>query len=101
MQIVPETGYELAGYEGLKWTTAEKILSDPVKNIQLGCRYLSALIQDYKIRGALAAYNGGMVKAEEWVQNDHKNPNILYAETREYVPAVLNLYEEFQSGKSF
>lgn len=103
MQIIPETGFELSRYEGVnvKWTTAEEILSDPVSNIRLGCRYLSALIQDYEIKGALAAYNGGMVKAEKWVQNDHQNPNILHAETREYVPAVLNLYEQFQSDKSF
>ena len=98
MQIMPQTGEQLAGEEGIKWTTAEKILFDPIVNIRLGCRYLSDLIHQYEIDGGLAAYNGGEKRAALWIKNrNHKTDwTILWEETRSYVPAILKLYEKFQ-----
>ena len=43
MQIMPNTGYFLSKLEGIPWTTAENVLYYPIKNIIMGCRYLSAL----------------------------------------------------------
>ena len=96
MQIMPSTGMYLALEEGIKWTTAEEILFDPIINIRLGCRYMSHLVQMYEHDGGLAAYNGGPRLAEMWLESNRNN-SILFAETRDYVPAVLKLYAQFQS----
>lgn len=101
MQIMPETGREISKYEGLEWTSAENVLYNPVTNIRIGSQYLSALIYDYEMKGGLAAYNGGMVKAEKWVQTDQENYRLLYSETRKYIPSVLDLYEKFQNKNIF
>jgi len=98
MQIMPQTGEILANKEGIKWTTPEDILFDPIYNIRLGCRYLSSLIHHYEIDGGLAAYNGGEKRAALWLKNRNNKTDwtILWEETRTYVPAVLKLYEKFQ-----
>jgi hypothetical protein len=49
MQIMPGTAKYLAAEEKLHWTKANKILFDPFTNIQLGCRYLSTLVEYYGI----------------------------------------------------
>jgi soluble lytic murein transglycosylase len=96
MQIMPATGVLLAADEGIPWTSPEEVLYDPILNIRLGCRYLSTLISLYELEGGLAAYNGGEKRAAMWLANGKDN-RLLWEETREYVPAVLKLYEEFQN----
>jgi len=96
MQVMPATGAFLAVDEGLKWTTAEDILYDPIYNIRLGCRYLNQLVGLYEKDGGLAAYNGGPKRAEMWIAGNRNN-TILWEETRTYVPAVLKLYHKFRS----
>jgi len=96
MQIMPTTGIFLCQYEGIKWTSAENILFDPLYNIRLGCRYLSSLIHAYEIDGGLAAYNGGEKRAALWIKNNRRDESILWEETRGYIPAVLRLYKQFQ-----
>lgn len=98
MQIMPQTGENLAKEEGIEWTTPEAVLFNPVYNIRLGCRYLSNLIHMYEIDGGLAAYNGGEKRAALWLKNrtDKTDWTLLWEETRTYVPAVLKLYEKFQ-----
>ncbi|MDW7679571.1 MAG: lytic transglycosylase domain-containing protein [bacterium] len=101
MQIMPETGRELAAEEGIRWITPEKVLFDPIINIRLGCRYLSYLIQQYEIDGGLAAYNGGERRAKLWLEkrNDKSDLTLLWEETQVYVPTVLKLYAQYQSQK--
>ncbi|MBN1464654.1 transglycosylase SLT domain-containing protein [candidate division KSB1 bacterium] len=96
MQIMPATGAFLAVEEGLPWTTAEEVLSNPIYNIRLGCRYLNQLVGLYEKDGGLAAYNGGPKRAEMWIAGK-RNDTILWEETRTYVPAVLELYHRFRS----
>jgi soluble lytic murein transglycosylase len=96
MQIMPGTGKFLARMAGLKWTSAEDILFDPVINIRLGCHYLSHLIELYEVDGGLAAYNGGGQKAALWLSKGRAR-GVLYQETQNYVPAVLALYDEFKN----
>jgi len=96
MQIMPATGVFLAADEGIPWTSPGEILYNPVLNIRLGCRYLSTLISLYQLDGGLAAYNGGEKRAAMWLASG-KDDRVLWAETREYVPAVLKLYDEFQN----
>lgn len=95
MQIMPSTGRWLAKYEGIEWKSAEDVLFDPILNIRLGTRYLSALIETYDLEGGLAAYNGGGKRVRIWLAND-KADGILWKETRDYVPFVLGLYHEFK-----
>jgi len=98
MQIMPQTGENLAKEEGIEWTTPEAVLFNPVYNIRLGSRYLSNLIHMYEIDGGLAAYNGGEKRAALWLKNrtEKTDWSLLWEETRTYVPAVLKLYEKFQ-----
>lgn len=95
MQIMPGTGKWLARIEGIEWTTEEEVLFNPIYNIRMGTRYLSALVEMYGLEGGLAAYNGGGKIAREWLEND-KADDILFAETRSYIPFVLKLYDEFK-----
>jgi len=96
MQIMPYTGYFLSKLEGYRWTNAKEVLFDPVKNIQMGCRYLSMLVEMYHVDGGLAAYNGGESRAAKWLASG-RNDNELFEETRSYVPAVLHLYNGYKN----
>ena len=96
MQIMPSTGKFLSQFENFNWTSPKEILFDPVKNIRLGCRYLSTLIEFYGVEGGLAAYNGGEKRAAMWLANN-KADGILWEETQNYVPAVMRLYSKFKN----
>lgn len=95
MQIMPRTGKWLSRFEGIKWTNAEDILFNPIHNIRLGSRYLSYLKELYGLEGGLAAYNGGGVRVRKWIASG-KDDNVLWAETRSYIPYVLKWYDEFK-----
>ncbi len=97
MQIMPATGRWLARYEGIRWTSVQEVLYNPIYNIRLGTRYLSQLIENYELEGGLAAYNGGGHRARLWLAND-KADGILWAETSAYIPHVLKLYDEFRGS---
>jgi len=96
MQIMPYTGAFLSKHEGIEWTDARKVLFDPVRNIRMGCRYLSMLIEMYNVDGGLAAYNGGERRAAKWLASGRKD-YVLYEETRAYVPAILKLYDTYKN----
>ena len=96
MQIMPATGKWLAKYEDFEWQSAEKTLVNPVYNIRLGSRYLSALIETYDLDGGLAAYNGGEKRVGMWLAQN-KLDSVLWPETRKYVPSVLELYNEYRN----
>ncbi|MBN2092862.1 transglycosylase SLT domain-containing protein [candidate division KSB1 bacterium] len=96
MQIMPTTGILLAKTEGIAWTSASEILYNPIYNIRMGCRYLSKLIEHYDTDGGLAAYNGGARRAELWIANN-KDYSYLWDETRQYIPAILKLYEHYKN----
>ena len=72
------------------------MLFDPVRNIRMGCRYLSMLIEVYHIDGGLAAYNGGSDRAERWLASG-RNDEVLFEETRGYIPAILKLYDTYKN----
>lgn len=97
MQVMPMTGMFLAAYERINWTTPEDVLYNPIDNIRLGCRYLSALVDTYGLEGGIAAYNGGERKAAEWLAAN-KAKGILYKETEEYVPSVLKYNELYKKS---
>ena len=55
------------------------------------------LTEQYGLDGALAAYNGGEKQAAIWLEND-KDDQYLWAETRNYIPAILTLYGDYQQA---
>ncbi|MGE5672940.1 MAG: lytic transglycosylase domain-containing protein [Mycobacterium leprae] len=76
MQLLPDTGAFLAKEAGL----TQYDLADPATNLELGCLYLAALLQEYGTpERALAAYNGGPRAADQ-------------AATNPYARKVLSLY---------
>jgi soluble lytic murein transglycosylase len=96
MQIMPVTGFFLAEYENITWTSPEDVLFNPIYNLRIGTRLLSALVTRYNLDGGLAAYNGGEKQAAIWLANG-KNGKYLPDETREYVPAVQKLYARYKA----
>lgn len=95
MQIMPASGVWVAHYEGITWTSPEEVLFNPIYNVRLGCRLLSTYIQKYDLEGGLAAYNGGEKRAAIWLAHN-KAKGILWAETSNYIPQVLLLYNEYK-----
>ncbi len=95
MQMMPTTAIWIAHYEGISWSSPEEILFNPIYNIRIGCRFLSMLIEKYGVDGGLAAYNDGEKRAALWLANN-KVDGMLSAETSDYIPRVMALYNEFK-----
>ncbi len=93
MQIMPATGMYVAHYEGITWTDPYEVLQNPIYNIRIGARYLASMISLYGLQGGLAAYNGGEKAAALWLAGGFDDA-VLHPETRNYVPAVLKIYQE-------
>lgn len=85
MQVLPETAERFG--QSFKLTDAED-------NLRAGTRYLRLLIDrfDQRLDLALAAYNAGENAVER-----HGRRIPPYAETRHYVPAVLQRYEDWKT----
>jgi soluble lytic murein transglycosylase-like protein len=96
-QIWPSTGRLLA--HSLGWTWDDSILFDPEKNTEAAALYLDVLFATYKDpQLVLAEYNGGPLNAGYL----RAGVAALAAETRSYVPRVLELHQrlkqEFEAG---
>jgi soluble lytic murein transglycosylase-like protein len=75
MQIIPSTGEALAGRIGLRWN-GRRTLFDPVSNVRLGVAYLQLLLRRYDgdIETALAAYNWGPGRIDDFVRSGSRLP---------------------------
>ncbi len=82
MQVMPATAR--------RFGVAESELHRPEPNIRAGAGYLAMLLRmfDNDLRLALAAYNAG---EQAVMRNGMRVPP--YAETQQYVPRVLTLYQ--------
>lgn len=95
MQIVPETGRQLARAAGLRFDS--ELLYRPEVNIHLGTRFLARLLGRYdeSLPVVLAAYNAGPTRANQWrelPEIDHPElfmERVPYRETRDYIRNVL------------
>ncbi len=95
MQIMEPTGRWAADKMG-KEEFSEYLLYDPVINIQIGCFYLSYLMNLYEgnLENVLAAYNAGPANVNKWLNNKEysKNGKVLekipFEETNDYVKKV-------------
>ncbi len=92
MQVMPATAQRF-GLLGDKKKSLEQKLRDPKTNIRLGARYLSELAKMFPGQRDLviASYNAG-----EGAVRQYKNAIPPYAETRNYVQLVSELYQVYQ-----
>jgi hypothetical protein len=96
-QIWPSTGRMLS--RSLGWQYEEQTLYDPQKNTEAAALYLDVLFAAYNDpQMVLAEYNGGPLNAGYY----RADVGALAAETRSYVPRVLELYgrlkDQFETG---
>jgi soluble lytic murein transglycosylase len=116
MQVTPLVAREWAKETGLREferETAENVvgfLSDPERNIQVGCWYLEKLRESYRGNPAetamtLSAFNAGASRVEEWTRG--ADPSTLseadyvarigIPSTRAYVSSILDRYRSDKS----
>jgi soluble lytic murein transglycosylase-like protein len=98
-QIWPATGRLLL--RALGWTYDEAALFDPEKNTHAAALYLDILFSTYSDpQLVLAEYNGGPLNAGYF----RAGVGALAAETRSYVPRVIQLHtrlkEQFDKGSA-
>ena len=96
MQLLPKTGKLVASQAKLKRYNASQLFT-PTVNLQLGTRYFRGMVDKFggSFEHALAAYNAGSDRVEEWMgQGPYRDSpefveSIPFTETREYVQAIL------------
>lgn len=102
MQLMPGTARDMAAELGLPFSEA-RLTTDAEYNKRLGSAYLNKMLDRYDGHQALAlaAYNAGPGKVDEWLKS-HGDPRkgeigtgawvqkIPYAETRNYTRNILN-----------
>ena len=96
MQLLPKTGKVVAHEVKLRRYSASQLYT-PSVNLQLGTRYFRGMVDRFggSFEYALAAYNAGSDRVEEWLgQGKYRDPqefveSIPFTETREYVQAIL------------
>jgi soluble lytic murein transglycosylase len=96
MQLLPKTGRAVAKEEKLKRYNASQLYT-PAVNLELGTRYFRGMVDRFggSFEYALAAYNAGSDRVEEWLgQGKYRDPeefveSIPFTETREYVQAIM------------
>lgn len=97
MQVTPTTAKEIERLSG--GTTFEvDDLSDPDINIRYGTFYLALLLDLYDNDpvAALAAYNAGPARADDWGGAGMAVEDITFPETRAYVKNVLQKQREYR-----
>lgn len=97
MQITPGTASEIEKLSGGQNFQFED-LADPDINIRYGTFYLAYLLDLYDDNevAALAAYNAGPAKVEEWGGADLEVDQIGFTETQDYVDQVLDKRAEYE-----
>ncbi len=103
MQLLPTVGKSMARQEGLSGFSTYQLL-DPATNIRLGTRYLREGVTKFGgvTEYALAAYNAGDSRVEEWQAAgpyqgiDEFVESIPFTQTREYVESILRNVEIYR-----
>jgi soluble lytic murein transglycosylase len=96
MQLLPKTGKTVASQERLKRYNSSQLFT-PTVNLQLGTKYFRGMVDKFggSFEHALAAYNAGSDRVEEWMgQGPYRDSpefveSIPFTETREYVQAIM------------
>lgn len=103
MQLLPSTGKGEAKQLGIKSYNQDSLF-DPNVNIELGTRYFRKMVDHFngQVEYALAAYNAGDNRVEEWRSSgsyrdiDEFVESIPFTETREYVQAIVRNAEVYK-----
>jgi soluble lytic murein transglycosylase len=96
MQLLPQVGKGVAREEKVHNFSTDQLLQ-PAINIQLGTRYFKHMVDHFKgkVEFALAAYNAGEERVEEWRNAGSFQEmaefveSIPFTQTREYVQAIM------------
>ena len=96
MQLLPSVGRSEARAARMRHFSTSSLLV-PTVNIQLGTHYFKEMVTQYngQVEYALAAYNAGSNRVDEWLQAGHYGDiaefveSIPFTETREYVQAIM------------
>ncbi|HYE26381.1 MAG TPA: lytic transglycosylase domain-containing protein, partial [Clostridia bacterium] len=96
MQLLPTVGRGEARELRLRGFSTDSLV-DPKINMQLGTRYFREMIEHYngQVEYALAAYNAGSNRVDDWLANGKFRDvpefveTIPFTETREYVQAIM------------
>ena len=109
MQIIDPTAKRLSKSLGLNYSGRQQ-LHNPYFNLTLGIYYQNILLQQFNDHPllALASYNAGETKAEDWLNNFPTSPDIWaetipYRETRGYIQKILTnvtFYDWLINGKT-
>jgi len=120
MQVTPAVGREWATETGMRelerqmGSDPQSLLSDPERNIQIGCWYLEKIYAQFRDAPEVetrmvAAYNAGPSRAVEWSRSDPPGNTQTGAEfinridipsTRAYVISIMQRYRQLKSAKS-
>ena len=96
MQILPDTAHFIARKSGGTEFVAGD-LANPQINISYGSWYLRYLLDRYdgNVVAAVAAYNAGHSRVDEWGGKDLTVDDIRFVETADYTRDVLNKRDEY------
>jgi soluble lytic murein transglycosylase len=96
MQLLPSVGKGLAKEMKIRHFSPDELLVANT-NLQLGTRYFRHMVDHYdgQVEYALAAYNAGEDRVDDWRKNGNFTDveefveSIPFTETREYVQAIM------------
>ncbi|HST80093.1 MAG TPA: transglycosylase SLT domain-containing protein, partial [Verrucomicrobiae bacterium] len=96
MQLLPSVGKGLAKETKIHHFSSDQLLSPDV-NLRLGTKYFKHMVDHYdgQVEYALAAYNAGEDRVDEWRKEGNFKSveefveSIPFTETREYVQAIM------------
>jgi soluble lytic murein transglycosylase len=108
-QIRPSTGRELGRKDGIR-RFSTSMLYQPDVNLRLGTFYFRTLVNSLggSLEAALAAYNAGKSRADQWLGwGPFREPaefieTVPFTETREYIQSVLrnaDFYRRLYAGR--
>jgi soluble lytic murein transglycosylase len=97
MQITPDTAREIERLSGGQTFRVDD-LADPNINIAYGTFYLDHLLDRYGGNqvAAIAAYNAGQARVDEWGGAELSLGDIRFDETRHYVAEVLDKRQQYR-----
>ena len=104
MQLLPSTALEAAPKAGLSSFETSQLFS-PDTNLNLGCYYLSWLLEIFggNFALSLAGYNGGPTSAKVWYEKngsldiDEFVEEIPFEQSRNYVKKILRSYAAYEA----
>jgi len=103
MQLLPKVGRGVAKQEKIRHFNPQQLFT-PTTNLRLGTHYFRSMVDQFgSFEYALAAYNAGTDRVQDWMgQGKYRDPqefveSIPFTETREYVQNILrnaNVYRQ-------